>query len=338
MKMRSLDWLPEPPIRSKKRRLPSAKRPRRQKKTPSKKTKKEADDEEYKEKSTEDDGLTEEEDGEDDDDLHEPEEKTPRKRASTGGSKTPKTARKKTISKTAMTKTLKSLTQAQLVELVCNIVERHPDFKEEFESMLPHADVGSLLKALSVERNRIHRAFPNSRFGSSGDSFCFRRVRPSIGAFKAFFTRQLLPLGTSQRWDDFNLYITEAAKILDTLPVWDHASSNSIYLPVFAKVLGYINTQLKSKTLTETQREDAERLLKQFTDAYNKRLRDSGGDPDQGKPPAPLEDEDGDGEHDDVQATGDSGVVPPSQTSSGAPAPADAAPAVPVTPGPFLVV
>lgn len=51
------------------------------------------------------------------------------------------------------------------------------------EIALPSPDIGNLLENLERCKSNIFKSFPNSRWGSSRDAFCYRRVKTHLDSF-----------------------------------------------------------------------------------------------------------------------------------------------------------
>ena len=59
---------------------------------------------------------------------------------------------------------------------------------QDIERLLPTPDVSPLLDNLEYFRHNIYKSLPHSKWGSSRDAFCFRRVKTHVDNFKVKFT------------------------------------------------------------------------------------------------------------------------------------------------------
>lgn len=160
--------------------------------------------------------------------------KTPSKKAS--GS-TPKSAgRKSVLTKAELVKTLKALTHAQVIDVVCKLAADHPEIKEDLKSLLPAADVDAYLKELMQARRRISRAFPRTRYGNGLDHYSFKRVRPTLTAFRSLLLKQAAVLGTSSMPAEFAKWAETAFRVIQSLPDWNNDSDNSSYPHLFERI------------------------------------------------------------------------------------------------------
>jgi hypothetical protein len=57
-------------------------------------------------------------------------------------------------------------------------------FLQEIEKSLPKPDISHLIENLEYFRKNVFKSLPNSRWGSSRDAFCFRRVKTHVENFK----------------------------------------------------------------------------------------------------------------------------------------------------------
>lgn len=207
---------------------------------------------------------------------------------------------KRPIGKGALTKALKALTPPQVIDLVCRLAERRPDIKEDLEELLPHADVAAQIKALTLAKNKVFRAFPNTRWGPPQlDNYCFNRVRTQLSAFLTMFTKQSTAIAASGKWDDFLLYASEAHPIISRVPIWKSEDNNIRYPLVFQRVLDRFTAALdKGSDLTALQRTEALRLRELYAASTKQMIGHCGhhyrGDmPDDNTELAPAVEDDG---------------------------------------------
>lgn len=67
-------------------------------------------------------------------------------------------------------------------------------FFQEVEKSLPKPDIGHLMDNLEYFRKNIFKSLPNSRWGSSRDAFCFRRVKTHVENFKVCIYRTVISM------------------------------------------------------------------------------------------------------------------------------------------------
>lgn len=55
---------------------------------------------------------------------------------------------------------------------------------KELRGLIPEPDLSELEEKLKYLERNIYKAFPYTRYGSSRDAFCYRRVNTHLAAFK----------------------------------------------------------------------------------------------------------------------------------------------------------
>ena len=65
------------------------------------------------------------------------------------------------------------------------IVKKQTVFLQEIS--IPSPDISSLIENLESLKSNIYKSFPNSRWGSSRDAFCYRRVKTHLDNFTVRF-------------------------------------------------------------------------------------------------------------------------------------------------------
>ncbi|KAK3272054.1 hypothetical protein CYMTET_19626 [Cymbomonas tetramitiformis] len=119
-----------------------------------------------------------------------------------------------------------SLEKVQLSQLLVDILDRHPELVSEVEERLPAADVEPVLANCQKLVNAIHRAMPNTRWGSSRDAFCQRRCGGHVTTAKAAIMKGLQIYKSCKQWDVALKFAERALPMAKEIPVWDDASKN----------------------------------------------------------------------------------------------------------------
>ena len=57
-------------------------------------------------------------------------------------------------------------------------------FLKELRGLIPEPDLSELEEKLKYLERNIYKSFPYTRYGSSRDAFCYRRVNTHLAAFK----------------------------------------------------------------------------------------------------------------------------------------------------------
>ncbi|XP_068686194.1 uncharacterized protein [Montipora foliosa] len=127
----------------------------------------------------------------------------------------------------ALSVTLNGLSKSQLVDLMTTLVtERHPDLEQEVRGLVPEPDLTELEEKLKYLQRNIYKSFPYTRYGSSRDAFCYRRVNTHLSAFKKECVSQGNTLVSSQLWESTVCYVLMAWTYVDGMPNWDNPAHN----------------------------------------------------------------------------------------------------------------
>lgn len=121
-------------------------------------------------------------------------------------------------------KRLSVLSCEQLTKLVETLVGNHPELEEEIA--IPSPDISNLIENLERCKSNIFKSFPNSRWGSNRDAFCYRRVKTHLDSFTKSCIDQGKQLESFESWTALIDYILKAWEIVDELPQWDNPDHN----------------------------------------------------------------------------------------------------------------
>jgi len=119
---------------------------------------------------------------------------------------------------------LDSLDKKQLIGLIVGLTEDDGDLEQKVREAMPEPDVD--VSGLTVLRNKIFRAFPYSRYGSSRDNYAYNRVSPHIQTFKKEFNSKLTALQKSAAHEPTLKFIEAAVGLVDGLPSFDNSEKN----------------------------------------------------------------------------------------------------------------
>lgn len=122
---------------------------------------------------------------------------------------------------------LNGLSKSQLLDLVNTLVmERHPDLEQEVRGLIPEPDLQELEEKLQYFQRNIYKSFPYTRYGSSRDAFCYRRVSTHLAIFKKVCINLGNTLLSSQLWDSSVSYVLMAWTYVDGMPNWENTAHN----------------------------------------------------------------------------------------------------------------
>lgn len=228
----------------------------------------EDEEEEYQPSSNKRKGAqqsdTDDDDEDDNDDAYLPAAKRPRVQQSTGKARAKPRGRGPKLRSV-----LESLDKKQLVDLVVALAndddagDGSSSIDARVRELMPEPDVG--VDALVVLKNKIYRAFPYSRYGSSRDNYSYNRVSPAITAFKKEFNAKLTSLNKGGSPIPTLRFIVAAAGVVDGLPCFDREEKN--------KYKAVMNTRLfKTGTaaIKKASKADAAADLSPYQEAIGK--------------------------------------------------------------------
>ncbi|XP_076325339.1 uncharacterized protein LOC143233233 [Tachypleus tridentatus] len=163
---------------------------------------------------------------------------------------------------------LKSLSHNQLIELLQGLMATIPDLKKVVGERLPSPDLQPLENNLNNLQRNIYKSFPNTRWGSSRDAFCYRRVRIHLEAFKKACVQQGRQLIESQQWGSAVDYVMLAWNYVKHLPDWDESTHNCIKAQCFKTLSTQCMTSVKKMAMDMEEVEDIiERLQEMIQDS-----------------------------------------------------------------------
>ncbi|XP_013788424.1 uncharacterized protein LOC106472333 [Limulus polyphemus] len=163
---------------------------------------------------------------------------------------------------------LKALSHNQLIELLQELMTSIPDLKKVVGERLPSPDLQPLEKNLNNLQRNIYKSFPNTRWGSNRDDFCYRRVRTHLEAFKKACIQQGRQLIESQQWGAAVDYVMLAWSYVRHLPDWDESTHNCIKAQCFKTLSTQCMTSVKKMAMDIDEVEDiVERLQEMVQDS-----------------------------------------------------------------------
>ena len=174
---------------------------------------------------------------------------------------------------------LKGLSQAQMVTLLTELMQKKPEIRDEVKRCMPEPDIAAMEEHLNYLKRNIYKSLPNTRLESKTDSMAYNRVSTHLLAFKKAITDQGKRLCDSHAWVAVVDHAVMAWSYVKSTPVWDNQPHNNIRRQCFkllaANSLQAIKrgvwnaeacTQLKAKMATmEKDSEDIGLCIKQLS-------------------------------------------------------------------------
>ncbi|KAK3107802.1 hypothetical protein FSP39_022545, partial [Pinctada imbricata] len=126
----------------------------------------------------------------------------------------------------------------------------------EVSSYMPAPDIKPLIENLDYFRRNTFKSFPNSRWGSGRDAFCFRRVKTHLDSFKNACISQGKQLLESDSWEALIEYVLHAWGVIDEMPIWDNPSHNKSNEMCYRTLAGQCKKAVKAARLDREKWED----------------------------------------------------------------------------------
>lgn len=140
---------------------------------------------------------------------------------------------------------LKGLSHDQLVDIIKNVVQKHPDLETEVRSELPLPDLKPFEEKLLYLKRNIFRSLPSSRLTSKTDSPAFARAATHLVAFKKHLVDQGRILVESQHWQSVLEYSCMSWSYVKATPLWDNHPHNVVRRQCFKYLTGLFMNALK---------------------------------------------------------------------------------------------
>lgn len=140
---------------------------------------------------------------------------------------------------------LKGMSHDQLVNIIKQTVDKHPEIEKEIRDELPMPDLNGFEKNLKSLKHNIFRSLPTSRLVSKTDSLSYNRAFTHVMAFKKHLIEQGRTLVDSQHWYSIIEYATFAWTYVKVTPNWDNHAHNAMRRQCFKYLAGLFMNALK---------------------------------------------------------------------------------------------
>ncbi|KAJ9579751.1 hypothetical protein L9F63_004588 [Diploptera punctata] len=168
---------------------------------------------------------------------------------------------KPTICSGPLQASLKGLSQDQLIEIIQQIVDKHPEISTEIQESMPAPDLRPLEDQLNYLKKNIFKSLPNSRLTSKTDSPAYSRAATHVLAFKKCVIEQGRQLVDSQHWDSVIQYVFLAWAYVRSTPLWDNPPHNAARRQCFKSLAAQCINALKKGTWTNEQCDEIQENL-----------------------------------------------------------------------------
>lgn len=140
--------------------------------------------------------------------------------------------------KTPLSKLLKGLSNAQLINIIQSAVNNDSELEGKIRANLPTPDIRPMEEQLIILKKNIFKSLPTSRLMKSTDSVAHSRVVTHLVAFKKVIVDQSRQLNESENWDALLDYSILAWNYVQYTPIWENSSQNAMRRSCF-KILSW---------------------------------------------------------------------------------------------------
>lgn len=137
-----------------------------------------------------------------------------------------------------LTKVLKGLSHAQLINVIHEMVNNEPQFESKIRNHLPMPDIKPMEEQLVQLKKNIFKSLPMSRLVKNTDSVAYSRASTHLTVFKKAIIDQSRQLNESENWDALLDYCLMAWPYVRATPVWENTSHNATRRSCF-KILSW---------------------------------------------------------------------------------------------------
>lgn len=158
---------------------------------------------------------------------------------------------------------IKGLSKDQLVDVLINVMTRHPDLKDEISDMLPQPDLKQMEEKLNFQKKCIFKSLPISRLASRTDSPAYNKAAPHLANFKKIIEDQCTQLVEAEQWMSLVDYTLLAWSYVRATPIWDSNQHNNCRRVCFKTLARHCLQGLKEVLWSQDQLETLLKKLEQ---------------------------------------------------------------------------
>lgn len=139
---------------------------------------------------------------------------------------------------TPLTRVLKGLSHAQLINVIQEMVNNEPQLDSKIRKHLPMPDIKPMEEQLVQLKKNIFKSLPMSRLVKNTDSVAHSRASTHLATFKKTIIDQSRQLNESENWDALLDYCLMAWPYVRATPIWENTSHNATRRSCF-KILSW---------------------------------------------------------------------------------------------------
>ncbi|CAG8533389.1 3288_t:CDS:2 [Acaulospora morrowiae] len=139
-----------------------------------------------------------------------------------------------------LSKLLGTLDKPQLLSLINNLIDAHPNLQSEIASNIPRPTIQSVTRILEGMEKKYLDSFPYTKWGSSKDDYSFNRVKPAIMELQGAIMDYADHFTSPEEFPTVTFaFLHLATTITHRLPEWDNSSHNELKRDIYLKLADY---------------------------------------------------------------------------------------------------
>jgi len=139
-----------------------------------------------------------------------------------------------------LSKLLATLDKQQLLALINNIVDAHPNLQSEIASNIPRPTIQSVTTVLNGLEKRVYESFPYTKWGPGKDDYSFNRVKPAIQELRDVILDYAAHFASPDEFPTTTFsFLHLATNVAHRLPNWENSPHNEIKRDLLAKLADY---------------------------------------------------------------------------------------------------
>lgn len=186
--------------------------------------------------------------------------------------------RRRKSGEVALANQLASLTHPQLLQVVTQLLEDHPELVSEVSSLVPEPDLVSIKNEISELQRAYLKAFPNVKHGSNRDDFAYKRVKVPLIQFKKTVIDYGVLFKKNKQWKVALQYADQIAlPAINKMPNWEKDKNNTSKRAALKSLATLVKTAIRELYLPvedlehwQTQLQNHEELQPALEEVNNK--------------------------------------------------------------------
>jgi hypothetical protein len=136
-----------------------------------------------------------------------------------------------------LSKLLATLDKPQLLSLINNLIDSHPNLQLEIASNIPRPTIYSVTNVLGSMEKKYQDSFPYTKWGQVKDDYSFNRVKPAIMELKGAILDYAAHFTSTEEFPTTTFsFLHLATSITQRLPDWDNHLHNEIKRDLYIKL------------------------------------------------------------------------------------------------------